>query len=173
MTSNRGACHVASSIGLIENGWTTWPEVGITGGYDAKADEGKGELNVTCENILMLSNSSTLCYFALMSLSITDITEALKTVTGFDYDLDEIMECGERIWMLQRGLNNLMGVTAADDRMPKRILTPHTDGGAAGSVPNVELMLKDYYKARGLDTNGRPLKEKLNKLGLSDLAAKL
>jgi aldehyde:ferredoxin oxidoreductase len=173
MTSNRGACHVASSIGLIENGWTTWPEVGITGGYDAKADEGKGELNVTCENILMLSNSSTLCYFALMSLSITDITEALKTVTGFDYDLDEIMECGERIWMLQRGLNNLMGVTAADDRMPKRILTPHTDGGAAGSVPNVELMLKDYYKARGLDTNGRPLKEKLNNLGLSDLAAKL
>ncbi len=173
MTSNRGACHVASSIGPIENGWTTWPEVGITGGYDAKADEGKGELNVTCENIAMLSNSATMCYFALMSLSITDITEALKTVTGFDYDLDEIMGCGERIWMLQRGLNNLMGVTAADDRMPKRILTPHTDGGAAGSVPNVELMLKDYYKARGLDANSRPLKEKLDKLGLSDLAAKL
>jgi aldehyde:ferredoxin oxidoreductase len=34
-------------------------------------------------------------------------------------------------------------------------------------------MLKEYYKARGLDANGRPLKEKLNKLGLSDLAAKL
>jgi len=173
MTSNRGACHVASAIGPIESGWTTWPDVGITGGYDAKADEGKGELNVTCESVAMLSNSATMCYFALMSLSITDITEALKTVTGFDYDLEEIMECGERIWMLQRGLNNLMGVTAADDRMPKRIMTPHTEGGAAGSVPNVELMLKDYYKARGLDTNGRPLKEKLNKLGLSDLAAKL
>ena len=173
MTSNRGACHVASAIGPIESGWTTWPDVGITGGYDAKADEGKGELNVTCENVAMLSNSATMCYFALMSLSITDIAEALKTATGFDYNLGEIMECGERIWMLQRGLNNLMGVTAADDRMPKRIMTPHPDGGAAGSVPNVELMLKDYYKARGLDTNGRPLKEKLNKLGLSDLAAKL
>ena len=173
MTSNRGACHVASSIGPIESGWTTWQDVGITGGYDAKADEGKGELNVTCENIAMLSNSVTMCYFALMSLSITDIAEALKTVTGFDYDLEEIMGCGERIWMLQRGLNNLMGVTAADDRMPKRILTPHPDGGAAGSVPNVELMLKDYYKSRGLDANGRPLKEKLNKLGLSELAARL
>jgi len=173
MTSNRGACHVASTIGPIESGWATWPEVGITGGYDAKADEGKGELNVTCENLDMLTNSATMCRFALMSMSITELAEALKTTTGFDYNLDEIMECGERIWMLQRGLNNLMGVTAADDRMPKRILTPHTEGGAAGSVPNVELMLKDYYKARGLDTNGRPLKEKLNKLGLSDLAAKL
>ena len=97
----------------------------------------------------------------------------LRAATGFDYDLDEIMECGERIWMLLRGLNNLMGVTAADDRMPKRFLTPHPDGGAAGSVPNVELMVKDYYKARGLDANGRPFKEKLNILGLSDLAARL
>ena len=34
-------------------------------------------------------------------------------------------------------------------------------------------MLKDYYKARGLDSNGRPLKKKLDSLGLSDLAAKL
>jgi aldehyde:ferredoxin oxidoreductase len=57
--------------------------------------------------------------------------------------------------------------------MPKRILTPHIDGPVAGSVPNVELMLKEYYKARGLDANGRLLKEKLNSVGLSDLAAKL
>jgi len=174
MTSNRGACHVASTIGSVENNWVfTWSDVGIGTEYDAKADEGKGELNVTCESLDMLSNSSTLCRFSLMGMAITDLAEALKAATGFDYDLDEIMECGERIWMIQRGLNNLMGVTAADDRMPKRILTPHTDGLAAGSVPNVELMLKEYYKARGLDANGRPLKEKLNGLGLSDLAAKL
>ncbi len=171
--SNRGACHVASDIGKIESGWTTWPDIGITGGYDPKADEGKGELNVTCENVSMLSNSATLCQFCLMSISITDLTEALKASTGFDYDLNEIMECGDRIWMLQRGLNNLMGITAADDRMPKRLMTPHTEGGAAGSVLNVELLLKDYYKARGLDANGRPLKDKLNALGLSDLAARL
>jgi aldehyde:ferredoxin oxidoreductase len=174
MTSNRGACHVASTIGYVEQNWVfTWQDVGITGGYDPKGAEGKGELNVTCENIEMLSNSATMCRFGLMAISITDLAEALKATTGFDYDLNEIMECGERIWMLQRGLNNLMGVTSADDRMPKRMLTPHTDGPVAGSVPNVELMLKEYYKARGLDANGRPLKEKLNSLGLSDLAAKL
>jgi len=34
-------------------------------------------------------------------------------------------------------------------------------------------MLKEYYKARGLDTNGRPLKVKLESLGLSELAIKL
>jgi aldehyde:ferredoxin oxidoreductase len=173
MTSNRGACHVASTIGYVEQNWVfTWSDAGITGGYDPKAAEGKGELNVTCENIEMLSNSATMCRFGLMAIGITDLAEALKATTGFDYDLDEIMECGGRIWMLQRGLNNIMGVTAADDRMPKRILIPHTDGPVAGSVPDVELMLKEYYMARGLDANGRPLKEKLDKLGLSALAAK-
>jgi aldehyde:ferredoxin oxidoreductase len=171
--SNRGACHVASEIGKIESSWTTWPEIGITGGYDPKADEGKGELNVTCENVAMLSNSVTMCQFGLMSLSLTDLTEALKAATGFDYTLDEIMECGARIWMLLRGLNNLMGVTAADDRMPKRIMTPHAEGPAAGSVPNMDLMLKDYYKTRGLEANGRPQKAKLESLGLADLAARL
>jgi aldehyde:ferredoxin oxidoreductase len=108
-----------------------------------------------------------------MSISLNELAEALKAATGFDYDLKEIMECGERIWMIQRGLNNLMGVTAADDRMPKRMMTPLPDGGAAGSVPNVELMLKDYYKARGLDAKGRPLKKKLVSLGLPELASKL
>jgi aldehyde:ferredoxin oxidoreductase len=171
--SNRGACHVASEIGKIESSWTTWPDIGITGGYDPMGDEGKGELNFICENVAMLSNSATMCQFGLMSMSVTELAEALKAATGFDYDLKEVMECGERIWMFQRGLNNLMGVTAADDRMPKRIMTPHTDGAAAGSVPNVELMLKDYYKARGLDAKGRPLKEKLISLGLSELADKL
>jgi aldehyde:ferredoxin oxidoreductase len=97
MMSNRGACHVASEIGKIESGWTTWPDIGITGGYDPKADEGKGELNVTCENVAMLSNSATLCQFCLMSISPTELAEALKASTGFDYDLDEIMECGERL----------------------------------------------------------------------------
>ena len=171
--SNRGACHVASEIGKIESGWSTWPDIGIEGGYDPKADEGKGELNFICENVAMLANSATLCQFALMSFSISELADVLKAATGFDYDLNEIMECGERIWMLQRGLNNLMGVTAADDRMPTRLMAPHTEGGAAGSVLNVKLMLKDYYKARGLDAKGRPLKKKLESLGLSELAAKL
>jgi aldehyde:ferredoxin oxidoreductase len=121
----------------------------------------------------MLANSSTLCQFGLMSFSVTELAEALKAATGFDYDLNELMECGERIWMIQRCLNNLMGITAADDRLPKKMLTPTSEGGAAGSVPNVELLLKEYYKARGLDANGRPLKDKLNSLGLSALAAKL
>jgi aldehyde:ferredoxin oxidoreductase len=97
----------------------------------------------------------------------------MKYSTGFDYDLDELMVCGERMWVLKRGLNNLMGVTQADDRLPKRMMTAFTEGGAAGSLPDMELMLKEYYPLRGLDAQGRPSKEKLDSLGLTELAAKL
>ena len=66
-----------------------------------------------------------------------------------------------------------MGVTTADDRLPKRMLTPFTEGGAAGSVPEMEKMLEEYYPLRGLDAEGRPQKEKLEGLGLAALAARL
>jgi aldehyde:ferredoxin oxidoreductase len=66
-----------------------------------------------------------------------------------------------------------MGTTAKDDRLPKNILTPNKEGGAAGLVPNLDLMLKEFYPIRGLGADGRPTKETLNSLGLPELAAKL
>jgi aldehyde:ferredoxin oxidoreductase len=83
------------------------------------------------------------------------------------------MECGERIWFLKRGLNNLMGVRAAEDQLPARIMTPLKEGAVAGSVPDMELMLKEYYELRSLDAEGRPTGGKLHSLGLSELAARL
>lgn len=171
--SNRGACHVQNMMLYIETGWVTYPEIGLTGGYDLKADEGKGKLAAMCESLAMLTNCVTMCQFALLSLSVNDVVEALKAATGFDYTLEEVQECAERNWMLTRGLNNLMGITATDDRLPKQVLLPLKNGPAAGSVPDIELMQKEYYEVRGLDAKGRPQKRKLVSLGLAELAAKL
>ena len=70
-------------------------------------------------------------------------------------------------------LGNIMGVRAADDRLPKWILTLRKEGGAADSVPDPELMLKEYSRLRPLDADGRPVKDKLQSLGLSELVTKL
>ena len=67
----------------------------------------------------------------------------------------------------------MMGVSGKDDRLPKRILTPVSEGAAAGSVPDVEKLLGEYYEVRGLDKEGKPNKEILIKTGLEDLAKKL
>ncbi|MEE8373941.1 MAG: aldehyde ferredoxin oxidoreductase family protein [Dehalococcoidia bacterium] len=172
-TSNRGACHVESSTLYIEQNWVTLPEVGLTGGYDAKSADRKVEVVVTAQNLGSLCNAMVLCEFAANGMTVDDQVDIMRTTTGFDYDLKEFMEAGERIWLLKRGLNNLMGITSKDDCLPKNIMTAVQDGGAAGSVPDMDKMLKEYYPARGLDANGRVTKEKLTSLGLSDLAAKM
>ncbi len=102
-----------------------------------------------------------------------EFVELTSAASGFDYTLDELLECGERIWMLKRGLNNLMGITAADDTLPVQVLTSPPDGPAVGSVPDLDLMLKEFYSLRGLDDGGKPERPKLEALGLSALAARL
>jgi aldehyde:ferredoxin oxidoreductase len=171
--SNRGACHLENLVDWVMKGACAYPEIGLPGGYDGKVSEGMAEMVALCQDLGSLANAAVICHYAFSSLAATDLLDMLRTTTGFDYDLKELMQCGERIWMLKKGLNNLMGITAADDRLPEHIMIPLQDGPAAGLVPDLKLMLKEYYELRGLDANGRPLKEKLNNLGLSDLAARL
>jgi len=171
--SNIGASHVQHMNLYVESNWCSFPDVGLVGPFDGKTDEGKPQITIASEHLGQLTSAATLCHFCMISISVTDLVGAINATSGFNYTLDELMQCGERIWMLKRGLNNLMGITSADDRLPKQSTAPHKDGGAAGSTPNIESMLKQYYPLRGLDAKGRPIKEKLDKLGLSDLAAKL
>lgn len=171
--SNRGACHLEHLVDFVMKGACAYPEIGLAGGYDGKVSEGMAEMVGLCQDLGSLANAAIICHYAFGSLSSTDLLDMLRATTGFDYDLREMMECGKRIWMLKRGLNNLMGINAADDRLPEHIMTPLKDGPTAGLVPDLKLMLKEYYELRGLDANGRPLKEQLDSLGLSDLAARL
>jgi aldehyde:ferredoxin oxidoreductase len=107
------------------------------------------------------------------TLSANDLAEMVSVTTGFDFTLKDLLACGERTWLLKRGLNNMMGVTTKDDRLSKRILTPLKEGSAAGSVPDVGKLLREYYEIRGLDSDGKPKKEVLIKAGLEDLAEKV
>ncbi|MFA5367615.1 MAG: aldehyde ferredoxin oxidoreductase family protein [Dehalococcoidia bacterium] len=172
-TGSRGACHTADPSYSIGTGIFQWPDIGINMGINVKQNEGAAEIVKNGQDLGSIYNSMTICYMVVETLNGAIISGLLNATTGFDYTFDEIKECGERIWHMKRGLSNLMGITAADDKLPNRLLTPNTDGGAAGSAPNLELMLKEYYPVRGLAADGRPTKETLSRLGLGDLAGKL
>jgi len=78
-----------------------------------------------------------------------------------------MLQAGERGWQLKRVINSRLGATRADDRLPRRLLEPLADGGAAGFVPDLETMLREYYEARGWDpVTGQPTPETLQRLGL-------
>ena len=94
----------------------------------------------------------------------------LNAVTGFGYSLDDIMECGERIWNTKRGIGNLYGSDGRDDTLSPRLLEVLEDGGAAGSEPDLPGMLAEWAELRGLDERGYARREVLERLGLGRLA---
>jgi aldehyde:ferredoxin oxidoreductase len=52
-----------------------------------------------------------------------------------------------------------------DYRLPKRFLTPHSEGGAANVKMPFDDMVNEYYSVRDWP-NGRPSPNKLKELGL-------
>jgi aldehyde:ferredoxin oxidoreductase len=84
-----------------------------------------------------------------------------------------VLEAGERIVTLQRAFACREGISKKDDTLPKRLVTPLPDGGAAGKAADLAYQLKEYYTLRQWDENGIPTKEKLLSLGLDEAAAEL
>jgi aldehyde:ferredoxin oxidoreductase len=173
MTSIRGACHLMHLCLGVEQGITAYPEAGFQENYVGQSSEGKAELIKLCEDLGIPCNSLLICEFVAWTLSANDLAEMVRVTTGFDFSLKDLLACGERTWLLKRGLGSMMGIGSKDDRLPKRILTPLKEGTAAGSVPDVEKLLREYYAIRGLDEKGKPRREVLNKAGLEDLAKNL
>lgn len=169
VTSNCGT-HTQHLNWLIEENFAQYPEIGLSGGYEGKTSTGKALLTYMSENIATLCNAGAQCLYVMGCLSFDDLVQMLRVTTGFDYDTEEALKCSDRLWLLKRGLCNLMGSGAADDRLPKRLMTPFDSGPSAGSVPDMDLMLREYYELRALDKAGRPQRDKLTELNLGDLA---
>jgi aldehyde:ferredoxin oxidoreductase len=150
----RGACHLNSVNLLVEGGMGSWPEVGLRGPYKGMTSKGKAEITWKCLAIGQLFNSLCMCEFIGAFLNLDDQVEMMRAATGFDWTLDELLECGWRIWYMKRHILNLRGSGRNHDVLPPKALTPTEEGSNAGSVPNMEKMLTEIYELAGLDAEG-------------------
>ena len=157
----RGACHLNSTNLLIEGGMGSWPEIGLKGPYKGMTSKGKAELTWKCLSVGQLFNSLCMCEFIGAFLNLDDQVEMMRAATGFDWTLDELMQCGWRIWYLKRHILNLRGSGRNDDVLPPRALTPTNEGANAGSVPDMERMIAEFYELAGLDEDGKVPPEKV------------
>ena len=96
--------------------------------------------------------------------------DLLEAVTGLKFTEDELMKVGERLTNIKRLFNLREGLTRGDDTLPKRILSdPIPEGPSQGNYitpEEAEMMIGDYYRARGWDEDGVPTEEKLSELGI-------
>ncbi|MDD5082975.1 MAG: aldehyde ferredoxin oxidoreductase family protein [Dehalococcoidales bacterium] len=163
LTSNNGADHCS--------GYAPQEMFGLPIPYKADrfATENKGTLAKWNQDKQAMMETGTLCVFATNMMSPEMYAKLISTATGVKDFADPayLWKVGERIFNLERMFNVREGFNKKDDVFPKRITTetmPH--GTAAGQVFETDILLPDYYKARGWDDNGIPTREKLGELGL-------
>ncbi len=165
----RGACHLKGSFyNLDAPGNESGLELGIT--FSDKNDPAqKGALTAKMLHFCELYNSFTLCQFSPMPASM--IARALASITGNPFDTMDLLTFGERSLNLKRAINNRLGITRADDRLPKIARQALKEGATAGIEPDMDLMLKEFYEVSKWDwETGKPMPEKLFELGLDQPA---
>ncbi|MGQ9833586.1 MAG: aldehyde ferredoxin oxidoreductase family protein [Candidatus Villigracilaceae bacterium] len=169
-TSPRGACHNQSDYFFVDWGQAD-PSLNLEF-FDRHAGAEKAANVARHQNWRTVCNAAVMCLFA--NLSPEMFLDLLNAACGLDWSLTDMLQSGERAWNLKRVINNRLGLTRANDKLPKTLLEPYTDGGAAGYAPPFEEMLTAYYTARGWDPKtGWPTRERLLALGLEQAAADL
>jgi aldehyde:ferredoxin oxidoreductase len=150
----------------------------ISGKVDRlKAEKGRGKLVKDSEDIYALIDSLIICKNARGTLykELPDMSKLYKLITGYEMTPQELSLAGERINTLARLINIREGLSRKDDTLPWKVMNQpiSDDGPAKGSVvtqKELDLLLDDYYLARGWTLEGVPTKDLLAKLGLEDLS---
>jgi aldehyde:ferredoxin oxidoreductase len=164
VTSPRGACHNQSDFFQVEVGAAV-DEIGVPVPPDRLAEGGKAQYVARHQHWRTLCNSLVICFFAVVSPS--TVAELYSAYVEREVSVDELMRAGERAWNLKRLYNLRLGLTPASEKLPKLLLEPLHDGGQAGHIPDLDLLLTEYYTASGWDrATGGPTPEKRNELDL-------
>jgi aldehyde:ferredoxin oxidoreductase len=140
-----------------------------------KAEAGRGKIVKDLEDSFNLIDSLIVCKNAKGTFyrELEEMAKIYTVTTGLEISPQELELAGERIQALAKLINVREGLTRKDDTLPWKVMNqPITDDGPAkGSVVTADelnLMLDDYYQARGYDKQGIPTKAKLEQLGLEN-----
>jgi len=164
--SFRGADHARSGVYALD----------MKGKVDRlKAERGRGQIVKDNEDVLALIDSFIVCKNAKGTFykELEDLAKLYSAVTGIEVTAKELGTAAERIITLAKLINVREGLTRNDDTLPWKVMNEPIpdDGPAKGAVvtqDELDLMIDDYYQARGWSVEGLPSKEKLHELGLQE-----
>jgi len=100
-----------------------------------------------------------------------DTVVMMNAVTGWDLTLEELMTVGRRRLSLFRAFNAREGFGRKDDKLPKKFFKAlkgtGPTAGFALTHEEVDSAIDSYYKLAGLNTDGAPTPETMEKLDLA------
>ena len=180
-TATRGADHLRSrpAIDLYHLPEQALKEIygkdGLSSDY--RDYSGKPWMVTWQERLYAIVDSLGVCKFQTVFLSPNmpkweEYSKTIQLVTGLEFSPQELMDIGERIYVIERMFNNREGCTRADDTLPERFFTEPTPSGLKAVRGRVidkdkfEQMLDEYYELHGWDAGGVPTRETLERLDL-------
>jgi aldehyde:ferredoxin oxidoreductase len=168
--SFRGACH-------LRNGAYSPDVKGKVNRF--KIEKGRGKMISDEGNMYNIIDSLIVCKFSRGTYydGWKDLANYYTLATGIPITVEELTKDGERIENLARLFNIREGKgTRKYDTVPYKIKNfPVPDEGPAKGMcvsdEELQIGLDDYYAVRGWTPDGVPTVEKLEELGLGDLAS--
>jgi len=160
--SNRGACHLQGLIHRIEQG-ERMPDLKIYERLDRFSIKDKGRVLATLQNWHEVLESLIICKF--LGIAPGHIPGLYTLTTGISVNLEHLLQAGERIYNLKRMFNVKCGISRKDDVLPHRVMYEKLEEGkSAGEIisqEELDVMLNEYYLARGWNEEGIPPLEKI------------
>ena len=151
------------------------PNVGIEETEDRFDASVKPESARLSQAKKLFIDSTGVCYFGIDGVDFDLITDAYEALTGIE--MDDPATLGERIANVERAFNLEHGFEPEDSlNVSPRLLETPKDGGAEGKdiEPHLEEMVRKYHQAMEWEWDtGKPRKEKLEALNLSDIAQEI
>ena len=160
--ASRGADHLRAEpfFELTERYEESKKRFGTRDAADRLSDHGKAVLVEFTERQALLTDCLTMCKNVGLSMDILDFdfaSKLLKAGTGLDFTPERVDAALRGIIDADRRLNFSFGIDASQDTLPRRFThEPLAEGASKGQVVPVQEMVREYYRLRGWDKDGRP-----------------
>lgn len=162
--STRGGCHLRAypiSHEILRKPVST----------DRFSFSGKARIIKLTEDMNAVVDSLSACKFVFFAASLEEYAKAYTAVTGEDSSTHGLLRAGERIDYQERLINACRGSDHLRDDLPPRFFSEPGTGGDGLEIPPLDRRefleaRARYYRIRGLDAQGRPLREKALSLEL-------
>jgi aldehyde:ferredoxin oxidoreductase len=128
--------------------------------------DGKERAVRACENIYAVGDSVGMCRFTTKLFNspslpgLEEFREQLANVTGLQFSLPELEQCGLNVMGIERLVNHRLGVRRADDTLPDRWFDePNPSGPFKGERidrQEFDAMLSRFYAISRLTVEGVP-----------------